>query len=109
MVNSYFSQKQIMLLLFILFHDGYVLQLRAETVAVRRRIRNGLDDYDSQMVYGDKCDLNFLKFVLHLRENPGKKSQPGNWPDRDLNPGSVDERQRRYPSATVVVNYKYVF
>ena len=55
----------------VLFNDGHVLQLRPETVAVRRRIGNDFDD-DGQMVSGDKCGLNFLTFVLHLREKPGK-------------------------------------
>ena len=32
-----------------------------------------LDDHD-QMVSGDKCGLNFMIFVLELRENPGKTS-----------------------------------
>ena len=32
----------------ILFKDGQLLQLRPETVAVRRQMRNGLDDYDGQ-------------------------------------------------------------
>ena len=32
----------------VLFNDGHVLQLRPEIVAVRRRMRNGLDDYDGQ-------------------------------------------------------------
>ena len=31
-----------------------------------------LDDYDGQMVSGDKCGQNFLTFVLQLRENPAK-------------------------------------
>ena len=34
-------------------------------------MRNGLDD-DGQMMSGDKHALNFLTFVLQLRENPGK-------------------------------------
>ena len=55
-------------LLFLLFNDCHVLQLRPETVAVHRRMRNGLDDYNSQMVSG----LNFLTFVVQLRENTGK-------------------------------------
>ena len=55
-----------------LFNDGHVLQLRPETVVFRRRMRNVLDDYDGQMVSGDKCDLNFLTFVFQLNENPGK-------------------------------------
>ena len=54
------------------FNDGHVLQLKPETVAVRRRKGNVLDDYDGQMVSGDKCGLNFLTFVLQLRKNPGK-------------------------------------
>ena len=31
-----------------------------------------LDDYDGQIVSRDKCGLNFLTFVLQLRENPGE-------------------------------------
>ena len=48
----------------ILFNDGHVLQLRPETVDVRRWMRNSLDDYDGQIVSGDKCDLDFMAFVL---------------------------------------------
>ena len=33
-------------------------------VAVHRWMSNGLDDYDDQMVSGDKCVLNFLTFIL---------------------------------------------
>ena len=57
--------------MFFLFNDGHVLQLRPETVAARRRMKDGLDYYDSQMVSGDKYGLNFLTFVLQLREIPG--------------------------------------
>ena len=31
-----------------------------------------LDDYDGQIVSGDNCGLNFLTFILQLKENPGK-------------------------------------
>ena len=33
-----------------------------------------LDDYDGQMVSWEECGLNFLEFVLQLRENLGKTS-----------------------------------
>ena len=79
-------------MLFLLFNDSHVLHLRPEIVAVRRRMRNDFDDYDGRMVSRDKCDLTFLIFILQLRENPGKKPLPGKWPDRDLNPGLLDER-----------------
>ena len=39
-------------LFIILFNDDHVLQLRPETVIVRKRMRNGLDDYVGQMVSG---------------------------------------------------------
>ena len=56
----------------ILFNDSHVLQLRPETVAIHKQMRNDSDDYDGQMVSGDKYGLNFLTFVLQLRENPEK-------------------------------------
>ena len=28
-----------------------------------------LDEYDIQMISGDRCDLNFLTLILQLREN----------------------------------------
>ena len=56
-----------------LFNDGHVLHLRPETVAVHSRMRNGFDDY-VQMVPRDKCVLNFLTFILQLRETPEKTS-----------------------------------
>ena len=43
--------------LLFLFNDGHVLQLRPEIVTIHRRMRNGLDDYDGQMVSGDICGL----------------------------------------------------
>ena len=48
------------------------MHLRPETVAIRRRMGNGLDDYDDQMLTRDKCGPNFLTFVLELKENPGE-------------------------------------
>ena len=59
---------RIVVVICFLFNDGHVLQLSPETV--RRRIRNDLDDYDGQMVSGDKFSLNFLTFVLQFREKP---------------------------------------
>ena len=53
---------------------GHVLQLRPETVAVRRRMNMVLGDYDGQMIPGDECRLNFLTFVLQLRKNSWKTS-----------------------------------
>ena len=58
--------------MFVIFKDshvGHVLQLRSETVAVRKRMI-----YDGHMKTGNECDPNFLTFVLRLRENPGKPS-----------------------------------
>ena len=50
---------------------------------------------------------------LTIRRKPRKKPQSGNWPIRDFNPGSLDERQRPYPSTTEVVgstlnHYSYI-
>ena len=59
---------------FYLFNDGHVLQLRSETVAVRRRMNMLLYDYDGQMIPGDECGLKFLTFVVQLRKNPRKAS-----------------------------------
>ena len=65
-------QYTIYFLFFILFNDGHVLQLRSEIVVIHRLMRNGLDDYDGQMISGDKYGLNFPTFILQLRENPRK-------------------------------------
>ena len=35
-----------------------------------------LDYYDSQMIHRDECGPNFLTFVLQLRKNPRKLTQP---------------------------------
>ena len=58
----------VVVVVFGLFNDGRVLQLRSESVAVRRRMI-----YDGHMIAEDECGLNFLTFVLRLRENPLKK------------------------------------
>ena len=39
-----------------LYNDSNLLHLRHETVIVRKRMSDGFDDYESQMVPGDKCD-----------------------------------------------------
>ena len=53
---------------------SHVLQLRSETVVVRRRMIYGLGDnlYDGHMITGEECGPYFLTFVLQLRENSGK-------------------------------------
>ena len=45
----------------------------------------------------------FSDIYLTVDENPRKKTQPGNWPDRGSNQGPLGERQRRYPLTTVMV------
>ena len=55
-----------------LFKDGLILRLRTETVVIYIRMRNGLDDYDDQIISRNKCCLNFLTFVLQLKENSGE-------------------------------------
>ena len=62
------TDYSILMSVFILFNAGHV----PEIVAFYRRMRDGLDDCDGEMVSGNKCGLNFLTFVLQLRENPGK-------------------------------------
>ena len=48
-------------------------------------------DYD-QMIPGDKCDLNFLTFVLQLRKNPGKNLNKENDPiGMGGSPGELSE------------------
>ena len=79
----------------ILFNDGHVLQLRSETVAVRRRMNMVLDYYDGQMIPGDDCGLNFLTFALQLRKTP-ENPQPGNRSYRGSYLGPLREKQRRY-------------
>ena len=66
---------------FYLFNDGHtrILQLRTETIAVLRRM-NSLDDYDGQMVSGNKSGLNVLIFVLLLGGNLGKNLNQENDP-----------------------------
>ena len=66
------STKDWLIDLYYLFNDGYILQLRSETVAVRRRMNMISEDYDGQMIPGNECDTNFLTFVLQLSKNLGK-------------------------------------
>ena len=42
--------------------------MRLETAAIHRG-RDDLNDCNAEMVFGDKCSLNFLIFVLQLRKN----------------------------------------
>ena len=58
---------------YLLFNGGHVLHLWSETVAIGTRMI-----YDEHIITGDECDPIFLTFILWLRENPGKKPQPGN-------------------------------
>ena len=85
---NHYTKQVVYLLLLLLFviHDGHVLQLSSMTVVVRRRI------YDGHMIPGDEYGPNFLTFVLLLRENPGKKPQPGSWPDQVSNPDPLREK-----------------
>ena len=55
----------------LLFNGGHVLQLRSETVAVRRQEFIVWMIYVCRMITGDEYGPNFLTFVLRLRENPG--------------------------------------
>ena len=88
----------------LLFNDGHVLHLRSETIAVRRRMRNDLDDYDGQMVSRGKCGLNFLTLSFSWRKTPWKKNlNQKNWSVQDLNPGLMDEKQWCYTSTIAVV------
>ena len=62
----------------ILFNDGRVLQLKPETVAVPRWIRNGLDDYDGQMVSREQMWPRFPDIRLTVEGKPRKNLQGGN-------------------------------
>ena len=73
MMPSIILNKLVIIEKTFFYNDGHVLQLRPETVAIHRRMSNGLDDYDGQMVSGNKLGLNLMTFVLQLRENPRKK------------------------------------
>ena len=77
--NLLCSESTTLLVLFIF--DGHVLQLRSETVAVRRQI----NDFYIIIMTGGKYGLNFLTFVSQFRKKPGEKFQPANWPNRGSN------------------------
>ena len=74
MVSHHLERHLLFLFVFvILFSDGHVLHLRLETVAVRRWIRNGLVDYDGQMVARNECGLMLVSsFLLSLYYRPIK-------------------------------------
>ena len=61
MYSNYCTKQWFVCLLFHLI-TAFVLQLKPETVAVRRLMTNGLDDYDGQIVSEIKCVLNYLRF-----------------------------------------------
>ena len=54
---------------FVILYDGHVLHLRSDTVAICRWMRNGLDDYDDQMVPRDKYRYGIC---LIVEGKPGK-------------------------------------
>ena len=56
-----------LIIVFCLFYcllNGHILQLRSETVAVRRRMNMVWTIYDGHMIPEEEYDLNFLTFVL---------------------------------------------
>ena len=63
----------------LLFNDGYVLQLRSETVAVRRRMI-----YGGHMITGDECGPSFLTCVFRLSEKPRKNL------NREIDPTGIE-------------------
>ena len=80
-------------------HSGIILERHVIWRIHGVTVNGGLMSiYKMELVSGDKRVLNFLTFVFSWG-----KPQTGNWSDRDLNPGLLDERQRRYPSTTSVV------
>ena len=85
----------------ILFNAGHVLQLRLETVAVRRRMRNGFGWLWWPNGIRGHMWPKFPDIHLTVEGKPRKKPQSGNWPDQDLNPGPLGERHRHYPSIKV--------
>ena len=56
---------------YYLFNNSHALQIMSETIAICRQMNKVLDDYDDQMIPKDEWAVNFLKFVLQLRENLG--------------------------------------
>ena len=72
--NAMFT-SQLLVRINFFFHFIWWWNLRPETITIQRQMV--LDYCDGQIVYWDKCCLNFLTFIFQLKENPGKKPQPG--------------------------------
>ena len=51
---------------------------------------------DGQMVSGNRCSLNFLTYVVQLKENP-RKTSVRNWPYWEFNPGPFGWETRVLP------------
>ena len=69
-------------------------------------MRNDLDDYDGQIVSGDKCGLNFPTFILQLREKTSTRKLT-NW---DLNrPAGWEVTSYPLTTAVVPILVDYVF
>ena len=59
-----------------------------------RRIWN--DDYDGQMIFGDRGSLKFPEFVLQVRKNPEKNLTQETCPDRGSNPDPLRDKRACY-------------
>ncbi|PSN53496.1 hypothetical protein C0J52_16736 [Blattella germanica] len=55
------------------------------------------DDYDGQMMSGDRLGLKFPDICLMGEEKPQKNLTQETCPDRESNPGPLRERRIRYP------------
>ncbi|PSN44175.1 hypothetical protein C0J52_18394 [Blattella germanica] len=58
---------------------------------------NDDDDYDGQMMSGDRLGLKFPDICLMGEEKPQKNLTQETCPDRESNPGPLRERRIRYP------------
>ncbi|PSN30341.1 hypothetical protein C0J52_25540 [Blattella germanica] len=56
-----------------------------------------INDYDGQMMSGDRLGLKFPDICLMGEEKPQKNLTQETCPDRESNPGPLRERRIRYP------------
>ena len=91
--SDFFPDANSSICFVILFNDGHVLHLRPETVAVRRRMRNGFGWLWWPNGIRGQMWLKFPDIRLIVEGKPRKKPQPD----------TLDERQWHYPSTTAVV------
>ena len=93
---------------YFLINGVHVLPLRPETFAVCRRIRNGF-----MIMMAQWCPVTNVAYIswhsCYSRGKTTENPQPGNWPDRDLNPGpwvrsnDVTPRPQRWSTRDVIM------